>query len=646
MPFITRKTLENRFYVSALVGEGPLALVYRARELSPQRMVALKNFRPRNVRTRAALEKISAPARAASDLHHPHIAQIYELFETDGQFALVQEWMPRGNLARENLDAAQFTFEQTLTLLDQCLDALAAAHINGIVHGNLKPTNLLLDETNSIKLTDFGLGLSGIAQQHSVRSPLLAPELFEGAMPSAQSDLYALGMIWQQIFLQRQDAWGSTFHFAAAAPQDVYSPEPVARIRFLIARATAAAPEARFISAYEMRAALYEAQTQTLLDGAPRPAHPRPPTKRITITVLKPEPVLDAGAPTPAIESVTARDALAEPQSIETETRAPEIEPVHTLLAEPNTTGAIVLDTSANARAEILPPAPARAIPAAAPRAETVRDARRLWIGGAIAFGIVLVTLAVFLWNAREQIAAPPPQNNSAQNTFSATATALAAAAVRVTQTPTAEIFSTPTPAFTATPAQTDTPAPVRYADVKLFAPITENARCQYETTDANVLRIRGSGNKNVCASVLAQEYTNGAMLVNVERIRGDGFGGGSSVIVFGYQSPQDFFGVVLTRTGRLYTVAHWVNGTPKSLGAYNWSESLNRTDDNGTVADQLLLQIQNNRLTLAANGKVLDSIALEGQGYSKGRFGVGVLGGDALITESAFSQIVVGALQ
>jgi len=147
--------IAGRFRVGNRVGRGGMGEVYRAQDTRLKRTVALKRLGP-SLRTdplyrRRFLEE----AERASRLTHPNVAAIYDVIEENGEIFLVMEFV-EGETLRDRL-GRPITLENFLNLGIQCSEALVAAEQAGLVHGDIKPENIMLTPEDQIKILDFGL---------------------------------------------------------------------------------------------------------------------------------------------------------------------------------------------------------------------------------------------------------------------------------------------------------------------------------------------------------------------------------------------------------------------------------------------------------------------------------------------------------
>ena len=199
----------SRYYIEDEVGSGTFARVFRARDLQLDRPVALKVFKPDcPVTPSVAL----AEARAAAALNHPNVCTIYTVDDTAGVPIIAMEYVsgrPMGQIAA----GAGLTPELLHAIARQLAAGMAAAHGAGIVHGDLKPENVMVADDGLVKILDFGLarrlrgkppaidddtaelGLAELGQGLFGTPRYLAPEQVRGEAASPASDVFSLGVI-------------------------------------------------------------------------------------------------------------------------------------------------------------------------------------------------------------------------------------------------------------------------------------------------------------------------------------------------------------------------------------------------------------------------------------------------------------------
>ncbi len=188
------------YRIEALVGRGGMGVVYRATDLSLERPVALKLITPELARDARFRARFLREPRLAAALDHPNVVPIYEAGEREGQLYLAMRYVSGSDLRTTLEREGSLTPQRALPILEQIAGALDAAHRRGLVHRDVKPANMLLDEDGHAYLTDFGVtkqvGGSSTDTGTAVGTlDYLAPEQIRGDAVDGRTDCYALGCV-------------------------------------------------------------------------------------------------------------------------------------------------------------------------------------------------------------------------------------------------------------------------------------------------------------------------------------------------------------------------------------------------------------------------------------------------------------------
>ena len=248
----------GNFLLQAKAGAGTMGVVYRALDEALRRTVAVKILYGDSSEDSAAHVALLREARAVAALKHPNVVSIYQLGLDAQRSYLVMEWLSGGSLADRMTSGAAMPETEVLRIAETVFQALERCQAINLVHGDLKPSNLLFDEGDVLKLSDFGIAHFGCAEwKKDIRgTPLyIAPEKARGQMEDFRSDLYSMAAI--------------LYHLAAGRPPfDHDDPMELVRMRY----------EAQPPSLQEINPAV-SLRTSSLLgrllhpDPAQRPAH-------------------------------------------------------------------------------------------------------------------------------------------------------------------------------------------------------------------------------------------------------------------------------------------------------------------------------------------------------------------------------------
>jgi serine/threonine protein kinase len=312
------------------IGRGGMGIVYEGWDDRLSRSVAIKTI----IRTadRAIRERFTREARAAAAVSHPHICQLFDIGEHDGEPFLCMELLDGQSLA-DRLTQGPLAVQEAMTTALAILSALAALHRRGITHRDLKPTNVFLT-ANGVKLLDFGLARNaGLALEETaltlpgivMGSPrYMAPEQVRGGDVDGRADIFATGLVLFEMLTGRAAFAGTSAVDVLHAvvhdhpPALMGSPAIVAADR-IIQRALAKLPADRYQAADDMAAELRACLSRTDANETVQAKT----TKRLVVLplrVLRPDPAVDFLAYSlpdamtvalSALDSLTVRSSLA-----------------------------------------------------------------------------------------------------------------------------------------------------------------------------------------------------------------------------------------------------------------------------------------------------------------------------------------------
>jgi serine/threonine protein kinase len=281
------------YEIVEVIGHGGMGVVYKARQLGLNRIVALKMVLAGASASPSSLARFRAEAEAVAQLAHPNIVQIYEIGEQNGCPFLALEYVSGGSLAQQ-LDGTPVAPRQAAELVLALARAIEHAHERGIVHRDVKPANVLLLADGTPKVTDFGLakrvGGSDVHTQTGaiLGSPVyMSPEQAAGALDKIgpATDIYALGVILYELLTGRPPFRGASLietieqvREHEPAPPRTLQPRIPRDLEIICLKCLEKSPLRRYESAAELAADLYNflhgdpirAHSATLLDQVAR----------------------------------------------------------------------------------------------------------------------------------------------------------------------------------------------------------------------------------------------------------------------------------------------------------------------------------------------------------------------------------------
>ena len=192
--------VDGRYKVLARLGSGGMADVFCAEDQQLGRKVALKLLHRRFAEDAEFVERFRREASAAAGLQHPNVVGVYDRGEWDGTYYIAMEYLPGRSLKDVIRQEAPLDPMRAIDITVQILKAARFAHRRGIVHRDLKPHNVMIDDEDRVKVTDFGIARAGASDMTETGSIMgtaqyLSPEQAQGHAVSQSSDLYAVGVI-------------------------------------------------------------------------------------------------------------------------------------------------------------------------------------------------------------------------------------------------------------------------------------------------------------------------------------------------------------------------------------------------------------------------------------------------------------------
>src|SRR5712691_3427211 len=314
-------TKAGRYEILGELGRGGMGVVYRAKDPSIGRTVAVKTIQLSEKGTGMShaqlVERFQTEARAAGLLTHPNIVVIYDVGESDGVYYITME-LVNGKSLQSMLDAGEkFSLPRLLRIMEQVCSALQFAHDHSVVHRDIKPANIMLTSDDFVKITDFGTAQIlqyGASQQTSAMGTpgYMSPEQIKGKAVDGRTDIFSLGvMLYELTTGQRpfrgQDVASILYRILneEPAPPQKLNPSLPLGVSSTILKALAKSPHLRYENCRELLEDLKNYRPgETGAGATPRITAP-PPVREVPIREVK----KSFKAEMPQIPGVEARPA-------------------------------------------------------------------------------------------------------------------------------------------------------------------------------------------------------------------------------------------------------------------------------------------------------------------------------------------------
>src|SRR3954467_5101503 len=277
---IARDTVvDERYRVLNRIGSGGMADVYCAEALQLGRRVALKLLYRRFAQDPEFVERFRREASAAAGLQHPNVVGVFDRGEYDGTYYIAMEFLPGQSLKAVIQEHAPLDPVWAIDLTIQIVKAARFAHRRGIIHRDIKPHNVIVDDEGRAKVTDFGIARAGASDMTETGSIMgtaqyLSPEQAQGHAVSPVSDLYAIGIVLYEMLTGRVPFDGDSAVTIALKqvsevppPPSAWNPAVPPELDAIVMHALEKDPAARFTSADEFIAAL-QAAADRIASGA------------------------------------------------------------------------------------------------------------------------------------------------------------------------------------------------------------------------------------------------------------------------------------------------------------------------------------------------------------------------------------------
>jgi len=192
--------VDGRYRILNRIGSGGMADVYCAEDTHLGRQVALKVLHRRFAQDNEFVERFRREAKSAAGLQHPNVVNVFDRGDHDDTYYIAMEFLPGRTLSQLIADEAPLSQERAIELAIQILRAAGFAHARGVIHRDFKPHNVIVDQNDRAKVTDFGIarqGASEVTETGSImgNAQYLSPEHAQGHGVDATSDLYSIVLI-------------------------------------------------------------------------------------------------------------------------------------------------------------------------------------------------------------------------------------------------------------------------------------------------------------------------------------------------------------------------------------------------------------------------------------------------------------------
>ena len=321
--------INDRYEIVKSIGEGGMANVYLANDTILDRKVAIKVLRGDLSQDDKFIRRFQREALSVSNLSHPNIVEVYDVGEEDGNHYIVMEYIEGKTLKQLLKKRESLTLTEVIDIMTQLSDGISHAHESYIIHRDIKPQNIMIEDDGRIKITDFGIAMAlnatQLTQTNSVMGSVhyLPPEQASGKSATVKSDIYSLGILMYELLTGNVPFKGDNAveialkHMKDKIPsirkQDPSIPQSVENI---ILKATAKNPRNRYDSAKEMHEDLLHCLDEEHAND-----------KKVVFEY--PENDIDSTAPIPVI--TTSKKKIEKPQKEEaseiTEELVKEIKP-------------------------------------------------------------------------------------------------------------------------------------------------------------------------------------------------------------------------------------------------------------------------------------------------------------------------------
>lgn len=251
--------INDRYKILDFIGGGGMANVYLARDMILERDVAIKILRLDFANDDEFIRRFHREAQSATSLVHPNIVNIYDVGEEKDIYYIVMEYVEGKTLKQYIQDHHPIPIEKAVDIMLQITSAISHAHQNNIIHRDIKPQNILIDNKGNVKITDFGIAIAltstTITHTNSVMGSVhyISPEQARGGLATKKSDIYSLGIVLFELLTGKLPFEGESAvsialkHLQKETPHPrSWNPDIPQSVENIVLKATAKDPHYRY----------------------------------------------------------------------------------------------------------------------------------------------------------------------------------------------------------------------------------------------------------------------------------------------------------------------------------------------------------------------------------------------------------------
>ncbi|RPF56041.1 Stk1 family PASTA domain-containing Ser/Thr kinase [Aquisalibacillus elongatus] len=260
------RIINERYKLIRPIGGGGMARVYLARDIILHRNVAMKILRMEYSNDHEFIQRFRREAESAISLTNNHIVSIYDVGQEDDVYYIVMEYVEGMTLKQHIQQNGPASVDEAVHIMSQLTSAISHAHDNGIIHRDIKPQNVLIDQNQQVKITDFGIAMAlsstSLTKTNNVLGSVhyLSPEQARGGTATKKSDIYSLGIVLYELLTGQLPFSGESAVSIALKHMQVdtpsvksYNPDVPQSLENVVLKSTAKDPLQRYQTIEEMQ---------------------------------------------------------------------------------------------------------------------------------------------------------------------------------------------------------------------------------------------------------------------------------------------------------------------------------------------------------------------------------------------------------